>query len=341
MDIQVEKADANKTYQEVVFSTDWEKGRSDSYFEYRAMWDVVANDCRTLEFPLHLDIETTTHCNLKCPMCPRTIMIDKGTFGPAMAFMSISDFRNIIDQAVQHGAASIKLNYLGEPMLHKDIYRQIHYAKINGIIDVMMNTNGTALTPKNNRKLLEAGLDKLFVSLDAANPKDFATQRVGASLGQVIDGLYDFIQQRNSINPGCQVRISMVMYDDPKWLDQFKALQIMWKGLVDAVGYGFFNEHTSDDGRQEYPEVPGFRCSQPFQRMFLKMNGNVTVCCVDSADEWIMGNWRRTNLKDIWLGDFYENFRRMHRDGHYYDAGMCRKCYLPTYQGKHLEEVVA
>ena len=46
-----------------------------------------------------------------------------------------------------------------------------------------------------------------------------------------------------------------------------------------------------------YSEVKGYHCAQPFQRMFLKFNGNVTICCVDDKDETIVGNWREENLK--------------------------------------------
>ena len=121
----------------------------------------------------------------------------------------------------------------------------------------------------------------------------------------------------------------MVMYDDPKWIRQFKALQVMWEGLIDSVGYGFFVEH-SDSAKSEFPEVSGFHCSQPFQRMFLKCNGNVTICCYDSADELITGNWKKESLYDIWNGETYKSIRKVHREGRYYKMDICRKCYFPV-----------
>ena len=158
---------------------------------------------------------------------------------------------------------------------------------------------------------------------------DNERQRVGATLGRVIDNLYTFAQLRNEIRPGCQIRVSMVMYDEPKWMRQFNALQVMWDGIVDGVGYSWYTERESDVSG-EYPEVPGFHCPQPFHRMFLKNNGNVTVCCFDNEDEVVVGNWKTERLHDIWNGTAYKDVRRIHAEGRYRDMDICRRCYYPV-----------
>ncbi len=324
----LETFDANATYSEVVFSNAWQEHRPESYHQYRRDWQEVPASKTELDFPLNLDIETTTRCNLLCPMCPRTLLVEKGEFND-FGFLTREEYKSIIDQGSRHGVRSVKLNYLGEPLLHKDVAWQVAYAKEKGILDVLMNSNGTALTAKVGRGLLEAGIDGLFLSFDAVNPADYERQRVGTTMGRVIDNLYSFIKLRNEIRPGCQVRVSMVMYDDPKWHEQFEALQVMWKGLVDAVGYGYYVER--DHGvNGDYPEVPGFHCAQPYHRMFLKNNGNVTICCFDDKDEVIVGNWRQQKLHEIWNGEAYRAIRRLHAEGRYYEMAICRKCYLPV-----------
>lgn len=318
----------NETYKEIVYREDWKQHRSKAYADYRADWDRVPRNKIALGFPMHLDIETTNVCNLKCPMCPRTVMVEKGAFSD-LGMMTRDEYARIIDQGVANGVRSIKLNYLGEPLAHKDVVWQVQYAKENGVIDVMMNSNASLLTKELGRRLLEAGLDALFVSFDAVSPDLYGECRVGTSLGKVIDNVYEFVRLRNEKYPQVHVRLSMVMYEDPKWAEQFQGLQLMWKNLVDAVGYGFYTERDPD-ARVEYPEVKGFWCAQPFQRMFLKYNGNVTICCVDDKDEVIVGNWREQDLYDIWNGETYREIRELHATGRYYEMAMCRKCYMPV-----------
>jgi radical SAM protein with 4Fe4S-binding SPASM domain len=318
----------NETYNEVVYNEGWKRHRSPAYFEYRRAWDEVPRNKVETEFPIHLDIETTNICNLKCPMCPRTGLIERGEFSP-LGMMSRADFASIIDQGMAHNLRSIKLNYLGEPMAHKDVVWQVDYAKKKGVLDVMMNSNATLLRPKMAEELLKAGLDNLFISFDAISPDLFEDRRTGTTIGRVVDNVYNFVKLRNAKYPHVQIRVSMVMYKEQKWYDQFEGLKIMWRDLVDAVGFGFYTERDPN-AQGDFPEVPGFWCAQPFQRMFLKFNGNVTICCVDDKDEVILGNWREQKLPDIWNGERYKEIRRLHASGNYYQMAMCRKCYMPS-----------
>lgn len=325
---KTEEYNANKSYHEIIYSNKWEENKTAEYHDYRYKWTEYPKKKIISDFPLHLDIETTNVCNLKCPMCPRTILLDKKQFS-AQGYMSREEYKKIIDEAVENNVASIKLNYLGEPMLHKDVVWQVEYAKKAGIIDVMMNSNGDLLTKELGEALLKAGVDKVFISFDSISPDIYETQRKGTSLGKVVNNLYQFVKLRNEKYPDTHIRVSMVMYKTDEWLSQFEGLKAMWKNLVDAVGYGFYVERDYDHV-ETYPEVDGFYCEQLFQRMFLKYNGNVTVCCVDDQDEYIVGNWQNESLKDIWNSDAYTNIRTKHLDGKYMDINMCSKCYLPV-----------
>jgi MoaA/NifB/PqqE/SkfB family radical SAM enzyme len=115
--------------------------------------------------PVCLYLETTNRCNLLCTTCPRTYE----ELEPP-ADMSWKLFTSIVDQvpnlhrAVLHG--------IGEPMLVKNLPRMVRYLKDRGTY-VLFNTNGTVLNEKNGRALIEADLDELRVSFDAANAESY------------------------------------------------------------------------------------------------------------------------------------------------------------------------
>ena len=119
--------------------------------------------------PVCLYLETTNRCNLLCTTCPRTY----AELEPP-ADMSWELFRSIVDQvkdlprAVLHG--------VGEPMLVKNLPRMVRYLKDRGTY-VLFNTNGTVLNEKSGRALIEAELDELRVSLDAADAESFRAIR--------------------------------------------------------------------------------------------------------------------------------------------------------------------
>jgi MoaA/NifB/PqqE/SkfB family radical SAM enzyme len=134
------------------------------YFE-----NVEARGIDPAQAPVCLYLETTNRCNLLCTTCPRTY----AELEPP-ADMSWELFTSIVEQvpnlvrAVLHG--------VGEPMLVKDLPRMVRYLKDRGAY-VLFNTNGTALNLRNGRALIEAGLDELRVSLDAANAKSYRAIR--------------------------------------------------------------------------------------------------------------------------------------------------------------------
>ncbi|MGO9420661.1 radical SAM/SPASM domain-containing protein [Roseiarcus sp.] len=119
--------------------------------------------------PVCLYLEVTNRCNLLCTTCPRTY---KELEPPAD--MSWDLFTRIVGQvpalsrAVLHG--------VGEPMLVKSLPAMVRHLKERGVY-VLFNTNGTALNERNGLALIEARLDELRVSLDAATREKFRVVR--------------------------------------------------------------------------------------------------------------------------------------------------------------------
>src|ERR1700758_4146171 len=112
--------------------------------------------------PVCLYLEVTNRCNLLCTTCPRTFE----ELEPP-ADMSWDLFTSIVDQFPR--IARVVLHGVGEPMMVQALPRMIRYLKDRGVY-VLFNTNGTLLTRRAGEQLIDAGLDELRVSLDAAAP---------------------------------------------------------------------------------------------------------------------------------------------------------------------------
>jgi MoaA/NifB/PqqE/SkfB family radical SAM enzyme len=88
--------------------------------------------------------------------------------------MSWDLFTSIVDQIPR--LARAVLHGVGEPMLVKNLPRMVRYLKDRGTY-VLFNTNGTVLNERNGRALIEAELDELRVSFDAANAESYRAIR--------------------------------------------------------------------------------------------------------------------------------------------------------------------
>ncbi|WP_336485958.1 radical SAM/SPASM domain-containing protein [Methylobacterium nigriterrae] len=126
-------------------------------------------DIRVERPPVCLYLEVTNRCNLLCTTCPRTYE----ELEPP-ADMSWGLFTSLVDQLPN--LARAVLHGVGEPMLVKDLPRMVAYLKARDTY-VLFNTNGTVLSEKNGRALIEAGLDELRVSLDASTRESYIQVR--------------------------------------------------------------------------------------------------------------------------------------------------------------------
>ncbi len=105
-------------------------------------------------------IEPTARCNLTCGMCIRN------TWQEPVGDMEFAVFERLANRLREFPHLdSFMFGGFGEPTAHPDILRMVRLAKQVGVRIEMM-TNGTRLNEEMIAGLMEAGLDRLWISLD-------------------------------------------------------------------------------------------------------------------------------------------------------------------------------
>ena len=135
-------------------------------------------------------IEPTNACNLECRTCIRNIWEEP------MGQMNSKTFDRIIEGLESFSPKpTVFFGGFGEPLFHPGIVDMVARVKALGA-PVELITNGTLLTQEMSRRLIEAGLDMLWVSLDGATPESYADVRLGAALPEVVANLANFRRAR-------------------------------------------------------------------------------------------------------------------------------------------------
>ena len=106
-----------------------------------------------------LYIEPTTKCNLNCKMCFRHTWFDE-----PICDLSLEDYRQVLS-TMPKTVQTIFFGGMGEPLFHKDILEMIRLAAQTGA-EVELLTNGTLLTEEMIYGILDAGLTRLWISID-------------------------------------------------------------------------------------------------------------------------------------------------------------------------------
>tara|TARA_B100000676_G_scaffold310802_1_gene378483 strand:- start:334 stop:1698 length:1365 start_codon:yes stop_codon:yes gene_type:complete len=267
-------------------------------------------------YPLSVDIEIAAICDLACPFCFRQYIVTPDKI------ISEDLYYRVIDQCAEMGVPSIKLNWRGEPLLHPKIHEFIDYAKCNGVLEVMINTNATTLDEKKARQLIEAGLDQIIYSFDGGSAASYEAMRVGrfkpnsfADVYQNIRRFSEIRREMGAVYP--RTKIQMILteatFDEQ---DQFFEL---FEDCVDDVSVKAYTErggslpdldeatrtriepqlaqHGVDHQASFWRDIHGdifistgrLPCEQPFQRLMVTYDGRVSMCCYDWGSEHPIG----------------------------------------------------
>ncbi len=114
-------------------------------------------------WPATATLQVTTHCQMHCYHCSAARHRDL-----ARRELSTEELKSLIRQTEALGVVNIVLTG-GEPLLRKDIYELIAHVNPDEA-NAMMFTNGLLLTQENARRLKDAGLFSVYVSIDSSDP---------------------------------------------------------------------------------------------------------------------------------------------------------------------------
>lgn len=294
------------------------------YLEYRHQWLENPKGFFLRDFPIHLDIEITNRCNLKCTFCDKLPYLTRDQIGD----MDFELYKRIIDEGKENELCSVKLSYRGESLLHPNVAEMVQYAKKKGIIDIYFNTNGMLLTEKMVLGLIDAGLDRISVSVEGTDPVAFERARRGAKFDTIlknIDRLMDLRSQNGAKHPKVRVQtVALPSIDLAEYAEY-------WLPHSDEVAAIDFKE-AEVLKRNESLKESDWACPQLWQRMTIEWNGTAIPCNNDDYRLLSPGNVKEKTIFDCWHDPAVQNARELHKKGKSYLVEACNGCPWRTTQ---------
>ena len=300
----------------------------EAWSQYRQSYDQSAS-LQLSAFPIQLDLELNASCNLRCPMCPISAESSKGK-GPNTWF-SFELYKQIIDYAVLNGTAAVKLNYVNEPLIRKDLFKFIEYAKNAGILDIYLSTNGVLMTRAICLDLIRSGLTRIQISIDATTVDVYDRMRPGGDFQRVLNNialLIDLKKELASETPLLRVNFVRTELNE----HQLEEFINYWRDRVEMIGIQEFIKPTKSNeviksGSSIDKRKNGFKCSFPFKQMVITNELNVLPCCTFWGEELALGKLQNPeDLMNFWNGKKMNELRKVHSNGEYYKIPQCKQC---------------
>ena len=288
--------------------------------EFRSMM-ARASDLEELSHPLQIDVELNAGCNMACPFCVH------GYEKIANTKLDRKKFEKLLIEAVQIGVKAVKFNYINEPMLRKDLEEIIRWTRDQGIINIYMVTNGSLLTPKRRESLMQSGLTKLFVSLDAVTEETYNKQRMSGQFNKIVRNVLSFIEERNALGRQFPlVRVSFLRNQLNK--HEESAFAEFWQGRADLVAFQKMNEIPDKVTGLTIADadLPAKGCDFPFKQMVIDDDGEILPCCKLAGKKLPLGHIDSMSLQEAWDSPKMRYLRRIHSGDEWKQHPICRKC---------------
>lgn len=320
----------------------------------RVLKNVLLRPSKVDTLPVHMQIETTNACNLRCLSCHRDLLYPKATF------MSFERFKAIFDQVKPQ---KINVSGLGEPFLNREIISIIRYAKQSGAT-VNCATNFT-VAGKSLEQIVDSGLDQLKISIDAASRDTYYKIRGKDLFDATIENIerinqikkiknsdkpalrFNFALQRLNIDELCStvelahelgieaVYVQYLEYigrEDRRnalvgGIDAKKLLGVLKQADALAKRYRLttniniwlkdFEMFVNKMDKSENFVPNAKKCYFPWFSIWVDVDGMVRPCpiVVWQSETAKMGNVYQENLIDIWNNQRYRNLRKALKQG--------------------------
>lgn len=274
-----------------------------------------------LQTPFIINVDPADSCNFECSFCPtgdRQLMKD---IGRPFKTMDFDVYKKIIDD-IKEFSEPLKVLRLykdGEPMLNPHFAEMIRYAKESGnILKVDTTTNASLLNPKRNLEIIDAGLDRINISVEGVNAeqyKKFSNYKI--DFDKFVENVKHFYEHKKQCEVVVKINGDTLSEDDKKlFIETFKDIadgvyieHIMscWPEFELRDGLEVNQDHGIYG--QEIKEVSV--CPYVFYSFSLNSDGQASLCFLDWSRKLLIGDVRVQSVKDIWLGDKMREYQKM------------------------------
>lgn len=296
-------------------------GWEDEYRWYRSEWVRRPQERDPGPWPLNIDLEISTLCNLNCPMCYRASETFKQKVKPG--FMSLRLIKKIIDEMADHVPA-LRLLAAGESIIHPDFLEIVKYAKENGVKEVSIVTNGAALTRDFIRQLVEVDIDWISVSIDGLD-KTYEEIRFPLKFGDTYQKLADLMYYRDKLNK--QRPVIKVQSIWPAIENCYEEWLQVLTPVTDLLAFHSYTDYTKTPANFVYDN--SFACPDLYQRIYIAIDGKANACCGDIYCQLEVGDITKNSIKEIWNGEKVNKIRRLHESpGGFLQLPVCAQCHV-------------
>jgi MoaA/NifB/PqqE/SkfB family radical SAM enzyme len=299
---------------------------------------TVVNFCENPPLPQSLNIELNSTCNQSCIFCPF-----HGKYAPNRAFLTTmkkKDAMALIDMAKEYGIGKKEIGFYlaGEVFLYKDLTEIISYAKKSGFTYTFITTNGVFATPDRMKAVLDAGLDSIRISINAADREMYHELHGTDDFDKVSENLqymHEYIRAHSlkvATSISCVITKKTIGIQEKfrkmfgEYVDDILFIPVMLQRLKQDEQF-IRDYQVVDDSQTEVKSE--FICPLLFDTMYINANLEVVPCCEAYDTNCVFYDLKKDfDLKNAWNSKKYKEYRELFLEQGDLSNTICENCTL-------------
>lgn len=281
-------------------------------------------------YPHSVRVEPVSACNLHCPLCPT----GRGEVDRQRMAMSAETLDTILAKCGLH-AFYVQLWLWGEPLLNKNLADLVAVCRRRGLGSEISSHLSLPLSQQRIDGLIQAGLDWLIVSNDAASAETYSQYRIGGSFDLVVRNMQEIVARKRALgSPTPFVEWQFVPFrhnqhemDEARLLAREIGVGLRFKParLDKTRNLTFQGQIPIDLARQWEPNDPAlvhittpernyyldYHCTYLWGSVSVYADGAMAPCCETVMTRDDIGNIFSQEFEKIWNGPAYVQARRV------------------------------
>jgi radical SAM protein with 4Fe4S-binding SPASM domain len=195
-----------------------------------------------------------------------------------------------------------------------------------------ITTNGLLLNEEKCKKIVDIGIDSIIFSMQGLTKEDYEIDRNNKKYEVLLKNVkYLHKIRRNSEKPYITINSTYTESRDASYeshppstsIDYINDFKEFWFQYADDVKVGKTNWARIDNSIGQHID-----CKEPWQKLSVDWDGEVSACCGDYDRLMNIGNINEQSLYQLWDNNYIlDSYRNLITNGKHNSLSLCSKCY--------------
>jgi len=291
-----------------------------------------------LSTPFIIFVDPSSSCNSKCNFCPTGDHYLIKETGRCQGQMNFDLYKKIVNNIKEFDKPLkvLRLYKDGEPLLNQNLDKMIKYAKDTKYIEYIdTTTNGFLITPERMKPIIEAGIDKINISINGMSDEQlYCNTGTKINFNKYVKNITNLCKNKGD----CEIVIKtngdlLSEYDKQKFYETFGDIcdRIFIENMSSCWNNFDVEERTnikinSSKGIYNNELSNVNTCPYIFYQMSINSDGTVSLCFLDWQHKILIGDVRKQSIKEIWNNNILLNYQFDNLYGKRNEFPICKNC---------------